>query len=111
MIRSIVTTSAVVFGVLMPTARAETINDAWCTLDLYDHSIERESFPCSFTQTATGIEINTNTLRSFDFPHTEQGNRFNRMNTPDFIRLNRWGSYTLTIFKESACAPSREACI
>ena len=111
MIRSIATTTAIAFGALISSVSAETINDAWCTLDLYDHTVERESFTCSFTHTTTGVEIKTKTTRTFNFPHSEQGNRFNRQNTPDFIRFNSWGDYTLTVFKDSACAPSREACI
>ena len=80
------------------------------TLDLYDHSIERESFPCSLPKPQQGSRSIPTPQEASIFP-TRSKEIVSPDEHPDFIRLNRWGSYTLTIFKESACAPSREACI
>ena len=70
--------------------------EARCHLMLPDVSTPAETGPCWFSQRQGNVDVRFGG-RDFHFPATEQGRRYQRINSAEGIRFNREGQFQLQV--------------
>ncbi|MFO0103694.1 MAG: hypothetical protein ACK516_00240, partial [Cyanobium sp.] len=89
-------------GVVPASARADSTT-ATCRFSRHDHTIPVESGPCTFSQRQGNASVRFGE-RQFQFPGAEEGRSYTRSASPEGLRFNREGDYTLRVFWRSAQA-------
>ena len=69
---------------------------ARCHLMLFDGSSSAETGPCWFSQRQGNVDVHFGG-RAFHFPATEQGHRYQRINSSEGIRFSREGQFQLQV--------------
>ncbi len=71
--------------------------EAYCLLSRHDHTLPIEQGPCALTEGQEGCKVTMKPQGTSSFEAKQQGIRYQRTDTPEGIRLNREGAFSLQV--------------